>query len=298
MDILALKLRSDFSQFLKQVKSDQVVYWRRVKQALIAISVVLILFSLVPIQKPLGSWLGFFIYSPLVLIFAIQPTIHILKRRRIAFILLVIIFSLISFMASALNPFLFTTEKYPTWALVVMLLLPIIMWLVLSFYYMLIPSEARRSGMGIRGGGFNLVLGLLIGCLVSGHFLFIIRYIPNIGYAEIPGDPSVLIYLFGTVLGVVIPSQELLFRGTGFSILHDSEQKPFLPVYREIAFLELLLISAVLLVAGAPYSLILINIPYRLAITFINLVFFRKQRTLLLPIVVNLIYSIVFGLVL
>ncbi len=296
MEILTLKIREDLRKHNQVMRAQWTARWRWLQLLVLICGLLVAVFSLVPQRWPVQQSVYLLLFAPLLMLIGIQPFIHAAGRRFLVTTLVAFVYVVLALAAAVLNPKESAgVNLLPRGAIWISLLIPLLSWSILLRLFHNSPSLARQYSLRGKPILINLVIGIGIGLAAALHLYLISYFIPVVAFPAGQFTREGLIWSTCVLAGLIVPAEEVLFRGAAFSILYDELNIHFPGTVARIIVLNVL-IYLVIIVSGhtvQPFELLVLL--YRAVLSAICLHLVLRRRSLLPCMLANLIFSVATG---
>jgi membrane protease YdiL (CAAX protease family) len=141
----------------------------------------------------------------------------------------------------------------------------------------------------------NTVIGIGVGLTAVLHLYLVSYFIPGVEFPAYQYSGEGLLWSFCVLAGIVVPAEELIFRGAGFSILYDELNSRFSDAVVRITAINLLVYLVIIASSRAVQPFMLFSMLYRAGLSAVCLFLVLRRRSLLPCIMANLIFSLATG---
>lgn len=296
MDTLTIKIRGDLRRYRQQILNQHKDRWRMMQIVVLASSLIVLGLAFIEKPHPIQHFVPLLLFSPIFYLLATRRLWSNFPRGKLlnrAFAALLIV---LSFTAGFLYPDQDGAQN--TIAPWLTLTFPFITWPILVRLFMAQPQAARRYGMQLYQPFLNIGTGIFIGAALAFHQFLVSRILPGVPYPLPILQPEATAWLVGVLTGLVIPAEELLFRGEAFSLHFDHLGNSLrssiirITVLNSAVYLVLMLYSMTnfaLLTAG------ILGIVYKAILSAACLFYMFRRRNLMTCYTANLTYMLLAG---
>jgi hypothetical protein len=292
MDTLTIKIRGNLRNYKEKVQADRQRYWLMIQVTVLITAAALLLLALIPKPWVLENYVPLVILIPMFLLASLMKFFSDTLNRGLQITLLSIIFILLSVAAGFLKPISPTT---PSW---IALAFPLVTWPMIFRLIQEVPHQARMYSLRPLYGYLVIVTAGLSGLTLGVHKFLLGRFIPWIGPVEIDMSFQTLCWMLGVGAGLIVPAEELLLRGAGFSVFHDDLEHSFNATAFRIAGLNTLLYLSLLLFTfhgKAALSSGLLALFYKAILSYWCTYLVLRWRNLYASAAANLLFLITAG---
>ena len=235
MEILTLKIRGNLRRYKEQVRVDRLRYWLLIEITVLIAAAALAILAFIPKPWLLTNYIPFLVVTPLFFLVGLTRFFSDTANHSLQMALLVIIFVLLSFAAGFLKPI---SPEVPSW---IALSLPFVTWPMLARLFIDAPQKARMYSLRPKMGHLIIATAALFGLTLAAHKFLFGSFIPWIRVPDLNFTFQKLSWMFGVCAGLVVPAEEILLRGAGFSVYHDDLERSFLATAFRISLLNTVL---------------------------------------------------------
>lgn len=296
MDILTLRIREDLRKHNQNMRVQWTARWRWLQLLVLFFCLLIAFSSFLPLSLPLHQAMALVLFAPLLMLTGLQPFIYPLKRYKLLISFLTIIYLLIVIAAVILNPVgsVFQRVLSP-WAIWLNLLIPFLSWCILIILFVRSPSQARQYSLRAQPVFMNILIGIGSGLALTLHLYMVAYFIPNIGQPLFQFNRDGLLWNLCLLIGIIVPAEELVFRGAAFSILYDELNSHFGEVMARVTALNIMVYLVVIVSNQSLHPFELLSLVYRAGLSAISLYFVMRLRSLLPGMLANLIFTLATG---
>ncbi len=296
MDTLTLKVRSDLRRYRQQLSLIYKDRWRFIQ--VVILGACLLLLSTVFLQKtwPTSRILPLLLFSPILILLSLSQAIKLFSKPGRQGLLLAVIFSCLSVAAGILHPG-YPESQGDKFA-----------WLTIFFPFITIPlfirifgdapHLARKYSLRPYQPTLTIITGFFVGACLALHLYLVVRFIPTISNAYISFLPNTNLWFLGVLAGLVIPAEEMLFRGVVFSLHFDDIGNRFGSTAARIVVLNGVIYLVLMLYNLTRPDLLLVGILavlYKCVLAYCSVYLIYRRRNLLAGFAANLIFTFLAG---
>lgn len=296
MDILSYKIREDLRKHNRSMRAHWTARWRWLQLLVLICGLLIAFYSLLPPSWPLQQAVYLLLFAPLLILTGLQPFIQVSTRRYLVIGLISFIYIVLTLAAAVLNPADQASVLFlPSWAIWLSLAFPILSWSILFRLFHTSPAQSRQYSLRAKPILANAVIGAGVGMAAVLHFYLIAYFIPGFQIPPFLSSGEHLLWSFCVLAGLVVPAEELVFRGAGFSILYDELNYRFSDAVVRITAINLLVYLVIIASRQAVEPFTLFSLVYRAGLSAVSLYLVLRRRSLLPCILANLIFSLATG---
>lgn len=292
MDPLALKIRGNLQKFRQQTQAQYLKEWKIIQVVNLLAALILMLVALFPALWPIRHAVQVLIYAPLLIITSLFFYLKHAENHLVQLTLLGMIFTLLSLAAAFLHP---DNLQAPSW---LALLIPVVSLPILYNLFKESPHQSRRYSLRPLNWGINIAAGLLIGTIAAAHEYLILKFIPDINLSMLSISFRQAAWLIGVLAGLVVPAEELFFRGTAFSIYHDDLNHSFNQSLGQVGFFSMVMaigfgMSNISSQIWLP--ILAVTVLYKMVLALINLFMVERWRNIWASGAMTLVFYLLIG---
>jgi membrane protease YdiL (CAAX protease family) len=296
MDILTLKLREDLRKHNQAMRAHWTARWRWLQLLVLICGLLIALYTLLPPSWPLQPAVYLFLFAPLLLLAGLQPFIHATRRPDLLTGVISFVYIILSLAAAILNPAGPAGDLLlPDWSIWFSLAIPVLSWGILIWLFLAVPAQSRQYRLRFRPVFVNLIIGIGVGLATVLHMYLVSYFIPAVEFPKIQFSDPGLLWSFCVLAGIVVPAEELIFRGAAFSILYDELNLRFSDVVVRITAINLLVYLVIVASSQMVQPFVLLSLIYRAGLSACCLFLVLRRRSLAPALLANLIFSIATG---
>lgn len=296
MEILALKIRGDLHKHNQTQRARWLARWRWLQLLTLACGLLIAIYSLLPQRWPFHEIVPFLLFAPMLILTGLQPFIYAYRKPFLITGILALVYIILAITAGVLNPFP-PEVKYilPDWANWFSLIILLVSWGILLRLILNSPTQARQYSLRSAPILSNLLIGVACGVGLALHLYLVAYFIVDVTFPPVLFAPKGIIWAFSILIGIVVPAEELIFRGAAFSILYDELNTRFSDTVLRITSLDVLIYLVILASNQSVLPLALLMLLYRAGLSAGTLYLVLHRRSLLPAMVANLIFSLATG---
>jgi membrane protease YdiL (CAAX protease family) len=294
MEALLLKIRNDLRSHRQTLAAQQNKEWRNILILNIALPLGLLL--IYPFIKNWQSHnlLLIYYFSPVLYLQSLKKFFVGLPQKNILYLAFILVLSALSTFTWFTNPDLQPTIfSYSGWSALLAIFL---VWIVLAWIFEKNLPRSRRYSLTPFHPFLHIASGAFMGAGLAFHGLLVSRFLPIINL-PLPGlNAEKLVWLFGLFAGLIIPAEELFFRGKLFSLLFDEKSIPLKKTILWISALNLVVyLPALLYLSKSPNTLPfgVIALFYKFILSVVSVFIIYRWRNLYVVFAANLAFSMV-----
>ncbi len=296
MDILSLKIREDLRKHNQAMRAHWTARWRWLQLLVLICGLVIALYSILPPSWPLQQTVYLLIFTPLLLLAGLEPFIQAAGKRSLVIVLVSLVYVILALAAAVLNPAESAVETIlPGWTFWLILIVPMVSWGILLRLFRASPAQTRQYSLRNKPVFPNLFIGVSLGAAAVLHLFLVSHFIPAVEFPSIQLDGKALLWSFCVLAGIVVPAEELIFRGAAFSILYDELNSLFTDAVVRITALNMLVYLVIIASSHMVQPFILLSLLYRAGLSVVCLFLVMRRRSLLPCMLANLIFSLATG---
>lgn len=296
MDILSLKIREDLRKHNQAMRAHWTARWRWLQLLVLVCGLLIAFYTLLPPSWPLQQTVFLLLFAPLLLITGLEPFIRATGRPSLLIGLIAFVYVILALAAAVLNPAESPLGLFlPRWTFWLILIIPLISWGILLRLFHASPSQARQYSLRTKPVLVNLFIGAGLGVATVLHMFLVANFIPHVEIPTFQLSGDVLLWNFCILAGIVVPAEELIFRGAAFSILYDELNSHFGDAVARITALNVLIYLVIIAASHTVQPFVLLSLLYRGALSVICLFLVMRRRSLLPCMLANLIFSLATG---
>ncbi len=296
MEILTLKIRGDLRKHSQTWRARWMSRWRMLQLLVLVSGMLVTIYSVLPQRWPIHQAVPFLLFAPVLLIAGLQPFIQASPRPRLMTIQLGLTYLILALLAALLIPSSSNTNVFlPEWTNWLSLLIPVVSWIILGRLFLQHPSQARQYSLRTRPLINNLIIGLGCGIGLALHLYLVAHFITAIQFSPLLFTRPGLIWMVSVLAGILVPAEEMIFRGAAFSILFDELNMRFFDVAVRVTAINLLVYLVILVNTEAVLPFGLLILAYRAGLSVLNLYLVSRRRSLLPAMLVNLVFTLATG---
>lgn len=295
MDTLSLKIRGNLEQHQQQTIARHSYHWKMIRLVSMVAALLVSASAFIPNLGHFRHIITLLLFSPVLLLTGLFSFQQFAPKRTLQIVLLGLIFTLLSIAGGLLYP---TSPSTPAW---ITLFIPVISWALIGKLFQESPHQSRRYSLRPFNLGINALAGCFVGLILAIHELIIIRYIPGMQPLRINFSTQEFFWLVGILTGLVVPAEELLFRGASFSVLHDDLVRPFKISAFQITLLNILLCFSIALINIKDINLLplmTLTLIYKSILSYCCLFIIERFRNMWATIGATFIFYLLLGQVL
>lgn len=235
------------------------------------------------------------LFSPVLLSTGLFSFQQFAPKRTLQIVLLALIFTLLSIAGGLLYP---STPAVPSW---ISLFIPVISWTIIGKLFQESPHQSRRYSLRPYNLSVNVIAGFFVGLILAVHELIILKFIPGIDPIRINFSGQELLWQIGILAGLVVPAEELLFRGAAFSVIHDDLLQRFRTSAFQITLLNFLICLSIGLINIKNTNLLPvmgITLVYKSVLSYCSLYIIERYRNMWATMAANFIFYLLLSQVL
>ncbi len=296
MEILTLKIREDLRKHNQVMRAQWTARWRWLQLLVLICGLLVAVFSLLPQRWPVQQAVYLLLFAPLLLLTGIQPFVNAAGRRFLITALLAFVYVVLALASAVLNPVEpAAVGLLPRGAIWISLLIPILSWSILLRLFHIFPSQARQYSLRGKPVLINLLIGAGVGLAAVLHLYMVSYFIPSMEYPAGQFSREGLIWGACVLAGLIVPAEELLFRGAAFSILYDELNVHFPGAVARVTVLNVLVHLVIIVSSHSVQPFALLTLVYRAGLSAACLYLVLRRRSLLPCMLANLIFSMATG---
>lgn len=296
MDILSLKIREDLRKHNQAMRAHWTARWRWLQLLVLICGMLIALYSILPPGWPLQQTVYLLLFAPLLLLAGLEPFIQASGRRSLATGLVSFVYAVLALAAAVLNPAENAVGQIlPGWSFWLSLIIPVVSWGILLRLFLASPSQARQYSLRTKPVFVNLLIGVGLGLAAVLHLFLVSHFIPAVKFPGNQFSGDVLLWSFCVLAGIVVPAEELTFRGAAFSILYDELNSQFTEAVVRITALNMLVYLVIIASSHMVQPFVLLSLLYRAGLSVVCLFLVLRRRSLLPGMLANLIFSLATG---
>lgn len=294
MEALLLKIRNDLRAHRQALIAHQNREWRNVLILNLALPLALLL--IYPFIKNWQSHnlLLIYYFSPILYLQSLKKFFVGLPQKNILYLAFILVLSTLStftwFTNPDLQPAIFPHSGWST------LLAIFLVWIILAWIFEKNLPQSRRYSLLPLHPFLHVASGAFMGAGLAFHALLVARFLPFFDL-PIPGlNEEKMVWLFGLFAGLIIPAEELFFRGKLFSLLFDEKSIPLKNTILWITALNLVVyLPALLYLSRSPNTLLfgVIVFLYKFILSAVSVFIIYRWRNLFVVFAANLAFSMV-----
>ncbi|MEW6502841.1 MAG: hypothetical protein AB1457_02630 [Chloroflexota bacterium] len=292
MEALLLKIRNDLRGYRQSLIAQQNREWRYL--LILNISLPLGLLIIYPLIStwPSHNLLLIYLFSPIVFLQSLNKFFIGLPQKNLLLFAFLLVLIALSTFAWYTNPDLITVP-FPQsgWS---GLLAIIIMWVMLAWIFEKNLPQARRYSLNPQHPFLHIVSGAFMGTGLALHALLVARFLPNFNLPLPALNTEKVIWLFGLFGGLIIPAEELFFRGKLFSFLFDERSMSLKKTMLWISFLNLLVYLPALVYLSKNISMLplgFITLFYKFILSTTSVYIIYRWRNIYVGFAANLAFA-------
>ncbi len=294
MEALFLRIRSDFRTYRQKFMAIRKMEWRNILILNLAVPFLLIVAYPLIKNLPFKNLFLIYVFSPLLLLFGLNDFFQNLPQKltlKIAFLLVTIALATFVWLINPdLNPKIFPNSGWFS------LIALVITWVVLSWLFEKNIPQTRRYSLIPAYPYIHIATGAFVGAGLALHALLVARFFP-IPDLPLPGlYTEKVIWLFGLFAGLLIPSEELFYRGKIFTLLFDEKLFSLRKTILWVDTLNIILyVPAWIYLASNPNALLYgtIVLIYKLILSTISTYIIYRWRNIYVGFAANVAFSMI-----
>ncbi len=294
MEALSLKVRSDLRRHRQNLLDQHNRHWRKIQIVVLLSSIVLFIIHLFISDWPYRNILTIYLFAPVFFLIGLERFWDGLSQKKLLTFAFVFILSALTASAGLFNPRLQSPlSPYSGWF---GLLIPLIIFSLATWLAKKNPAQARCFSLLPYKPTIHILAGLFFGVGVAIHFLLVARFFPDASQQTGPIQLQYIAWLIGILAGLIVPAEELLFRGVAFSILFDGIGNSILRTIMRISTLNLIAYLPIFLVLVEDMQHLpsaLLAFIYKGLLSAISVYVIYRWRNLYVTFVANLAFALV-----
>jgi hypothetical protein len=174
------------------------------------------------------------------------------------------------------------------------ILIPAIAFMPLAWLLRKNSANARRYSLLPYKPATYVIVGCFFGICAAIHFFLISRFLPNVQTIAGAIEFEYLVWLFGLLAGLIIPAEELLFRGVVFSKLFDDIGMPYLKTTLRISTMNLVAYMPIVVFLSTDIIHlpgILLALVYKFLLSIASIYMIYRWRNLYVSYIANLAFA-------
>ncbi|GAP10798.1 hypothetical protein BECAL_01974 [Bellilinea caldifistulae] len=293
MEALLLKIRNDLRGHRQALTTQQNREWRNLLILIFTIPVGLLM--IFPFIKDWQSHnlLLIYLFSPVLYLQSLNKFFIGLPQKNILVLAFFLVLTALSTFTWFTNPDL-TPVIFPLsgWGALTAI---IIAWIMLAWIFERNLPQARRYSLTPHHPFLHIASGAFMGAGLALHALLVARFLPNFNLPLPALNTEKFVWLFGLFSGLIIPAEELFFRGKLFSLLFDEKAISLKKTILWISFLNLIVyLPALVYLSRNPgmLSFGVITFIYKFILSAVTVFIVYRWRNLYVGFAANLAFSI------
>jgi hypothetical protein len=294
MEALLLRIRNDLRLHRQTMISQQNKEWRRILVINIALSLGLsIIFPFIKNWQS-HNLMILYLFSPVLYLQALNKFFIGLPQKNLLSIAFLLVLTALSTFTWFTNPDL-SPAIFPHsgWSALVAIFL---VWVVLAWIFEKNLPQSRRYSLIPFQPFLHIASGAFMGAGLALHALLVSRFLPVFNL-PLPGlNTEKMVWLFGLFAGLIIPSEELFFRGKLFSLLFDEKLYPIRKTILWISILNMVIyLPAIIYLSQNLNSLPFgaIALIYKFILSAVSVFIVYRWRNLYVGFAANLAFSMI-----
>lgn len=294
MEALLLKIRNDLRAHRQALIAHQNREWRNV--LILNLSLPLGLLLIFPFIKNWQSHnlLLIYYFSPVLYLQSLKKFFVGLPQKNILYLAFILVLSALSTFTWFTNPDLQPVIiPHSGWGALLAIFL---VWIILAWIFEKNLPQSRRYSLLPFHPFLHVASGAFMGAGLAFHALLVARFLPFFDL-PFPGlNAEKMVWLFGLFAGLIIPAEELFFRGKLFSLLFDERSIRLKKTILWITALNLAVyLPALLYLSRSPNTLLfgLIVFLYKFILSAVSVFIIYRWRNLYVVFAANLAFSMV-----
>ncbi len=294
MEALLLKIRNNLRVHRQNIKSRQNREWRNVLILILVTSMgLLLLYPFIQTWRSHNLFL-IFLFSPILFLQGLNKFFDGLPQKNILVLAFSLVFTALSAFVWFINPS-FTPAIFPhsAWSSLLAILLA---WVILAWIFEKNIPQSRRYSLLPSYPFIHIASGAFMGIGMALHALLVARFLPNFNLPLPTLNTEKTVWLFGLFAGLIIPSEELFFRGRLFSLLFDSKTFPLSKTILWISLLNLIVyIPPIIYLSSSinTLSMGIITFIYKFILSAVSVYIIYRWRNMYVCFAANLAFSMV-----
>lgn len=294
MEALSLKVRSDLRRHRQTLLEQHHYRWRKIQVIVLISSIILLFVHVFVADWPYRNLLTIYLFAPIFFLSGLERFLDGLPQKNVLTLAFLSILIALSTAAGATNPRLPTLLfDHSGWAglLIPLFVIFLLLWLIRKN-----PTQARRYSLLPYKPAIHIFTGLFFGIGMAIHFILIARFLPDTSLSGITLQPEYAVWLFGVLAGLIIPAEELLFRGVAFSIVFDGIGSSILKTLLRITALNLIPYLPIVIYLAAETQQIasgVLALVYKGILSAISAYVIYRWRNLYVTCAANLAFALI-----
>ncbi len=296
MEILTLKIRGDLRKHTQSWRARWTARWRMLQLLVLVSGMLATVYSVFPQHWPIHQAVPLLLFAPVLLIAGLQRFIQASPRPRLMTILLSLTYLILALLAAFLAPPKPDVRVFlPDWSIWLSLAIPLVSWIILGRLFLQHPSQARQYSLRTRPLVNNIIIGLGCGIGLALHLYLLAHFVTGVQFSPLLFSRPGLIWMVCVLAGILVPAEELIFRGAAFSVLYDELNMRFFDVAVRVTAINLLVYLVILVNTKVVLPFGLLILVYRAGLSVLNLYLVSRRRSLLPGMLINLVFSLATG---
>ena len=292
MEILTLNIKGNLRRYKEQVRAERMRYWLMIEVTVLIVAAALAVLAFIPKPWVLDNFIPFIILVPMFFLVSLMRFFNNTLNRPLQIALLLMIFVLLGIAAGFLKP---TSPEVPSW---IALALPLVTWPMLARLIIEVPHQSRMLSLRPKFGHLITLTAALFGLTIAAHKFLLGAFVPWISSPKVDLSFQTLSWMVGVCAGLIVPAEEILFRGAAFSVYHDDLERSYFATAFRITLLNFVLYLGLFVfnLHGATelYSGLL-ALFYKALLSFAGCFIVYRWRNLYASAAANLIFLIFAG---
>lgn len=292
MEALLLKIRNDLRGHRQSLTAHQNREWRTLLLLNIALPIgLLIIFPFIKNWQS-HNLLLVFLFSPILYLQSLNKFFMGLPQKNLLTLAFLLILTALTTFTWFTNPDL-TPAIFPHagWSALISI---IIVWIMLAWIFDKNSTQSRRYSLTPNHPFLHIASGAFVGVGMALHALLVARFLPNLNLPLPTLNAEKVVWLFGLFGSLIIPAEELFFRGKLFSFLFDEKLVSLKKTILWISILNLIVYLPALIYlsknpGALPFGVISFLYKFILSATTVFIVY--RWRNLYVGFAANLAFS-------
>lgn len=296
MELLTLKIRGDLHAHNQEMRARWTARWRGLQLLTLGVGLLIAIYSLFPQHWPIQQAVPLLMFAPLLLMAGLQPFIFATRRPNLVTAVMAVVFILLALAAGLLHPLSPAKHRLlPEWSAWLSLLIPLISWMILIRLILNSRAQARHYSLRTSSFVMNGLIGLACGAGLALHLFLVGYYVTGATFPAAMFDRESILWMVSILIGIVVPAEEIIFRGAAFSTLYDELNTRFSDAVWRITSLDVLVYLVILAISKPDLPFALLTLLYRAGLSAISLYLVQRRRSLLPAMMANLAFSLATG---